>query len=91
MSMGIVGLKIKVLREKVGMSQQELADKTHGAYKTGTAISLIESGARSVSDDNIQIFANIFGVEVQELFGPLKKRTSGILELNGKKYRIIEL
>ena len=62
-----IGEKIKQFRMQAGMSQQELAEKL--GYKSGTAISLIESGERGVDAADIKKFADALGVTGSLLIG----------------------
>ena len=59
------GEKIKYYRELVGMSQEELAQRT--GYAGRSAISRIESGARDISQSKIKMFARVLGVEAINL------------------------
>lgn len=51
----------------MGMTQHDLAGAV--GYKSGTAISLIESGAREVKSSSIALFANALGVSTSVLIG----------------------
>lgn len=51
--------KIKYLREKAGMSQQELAEKV--GFKTASAVNKIELGLRDINQTKIKAFANALG------------------------------
>jgi transcriptional regulator with XRE-family HTH domain len=62
-----IGESIKHYRVQAGLSQQQLADALD--YKTGTAISLIESGARGVDVSDISGFAKALGVNTSTLLG----------------------
>ena len=55
------GEKIKFFRERIGMSQTELAHRT--GYAGRSAISRIESGARDISQSKLKLFAHVLGVE----------------------------
>lgn len=57
--------RIKELREKKGMTQQELADKV--GYKTGSAINKIELGLRDLKQTKIRSFAIALGTTVNYL------------------------
>ena len=48
--------RIKYLREKAGMSQQELAEKV--GFKTASAVNKIELGLRDISQSKVKAFAN---------------------------------
>ena len=57
--------KIKYLRERQGMSQQELAERV--GFKTASAINKIEMGKRDISQTKILLFAKALGVDPAEL------------------------
>jgi transcriptional regulator with XRE-family HTH domain len=65
-----IGLRIKVLREKTGMSQNALAQKIR---LPRPAISPIESGARKIATDELLRFSQIFHVSVDALLNPGKE------------------
>ena len=52
--------RIRYLREKLGMTQQDLADKT--GYKTASAVNKIELGLRDINQHKIIAFASALGV-----------------------------
>jgi len=58
------GLKIKELRNKKGISQEELSFFT-GFHRT--YIGMIERGERNISLSNIAVFAKVFEISVAEL------------------------
>src|SRR4030042_5581258 len=62
-----IGLRIKGLREKTGMSQDALARKMS---LPRPAISQIESGARKIATDELLRFSKIFHVPVDDLLNP---------------------
>jgi transcriptional regulator with XRE-family HTH domain len=59
------GYAVKVRRDELGLTQEELADKAaiHRTY-----LSDIERGTRNVSLINIELLANALGVSLSELF-----------------------
>jgi len=59
-------LKIKELREKNNMTQQELAEKI--GLTTGEAISQYESGKRNPSSDKIPLLAEALNCKIKDLF-----------------------
>lgn len=67
---GKIGLRIKELREKAGMSQDALAKKMK---LPRPAISQIESGARKIATDELIKFSEIFHVTVDGLLNPGKE------------------
>jgi transcriptional regulator with XRE-family HTH domain len=65
-----IGLRIKVLREKTGMSQDALARKMR---LPRPAISQIESGARKIATDELLRLSQIFHIPVDDLLNPGKE------------------
>ncbi len=64
-----LGDRIKYYRQQAKMTQQDLADKLTDLYKSGTAISLIESNARGVDANDLPAFAKALGVNISTLLG----------------------
>lgn len=62
-----IGKKIRTAREEAGYSQLDLA-KLIG-FETATAISLIESGERKISAENIASLAKALHKDVKFFFG----------------------
>lgn len=60
-----IGLRIKELREKVDMTQKDLA---YAADLDRSYIASIENGQRNVSIINIEKIANALGITVKEFF-----------------------
>ncbi|HFD2045178.1 TPA: helix-turn-helix domain-containing protein [Clostridium perfringens] len=60
-----VGLRIKKIREKNGLSQLNLAKKT--GYLNQSQISKIENGQRKVKVDELIILSNALNVSLTEL------------------------
>jgi transcriptional regulator with XRE-family HTH domain len=67
---GKIGLRIKELREKAGMSQDVLAKSMK---LPRPAISQIESGARKIATDELIMFSERFHVPVDDLINPGKE------------------
>lgn len=70
--------RIKDLREKKEMTQQELAEKV--GYKTGSAINKIELGLRDLNQTKIRAFAIALGTTVSYLMDgeePVNQTTIG--------------
>lgn len=65
-----IGHRIKMLREKTGMSQDMLSQKM-GIPRP--AVSQIESGERKISADELQKLSHIFHVSVDDLLNPVKE------------------
>lgn len=62
-----IGEKIRVRREELGMSQDELAKKC--GYASRVSISKIESGERRVPNDKVELFARALRVLPEYLMG----------------------
>jgi len=60
-----IGARIKQARELEGLTQPELAKKI--GYESGTAISLIEGGERSIQASVLEKIANVLHQDVQYL------------------------
>jgi transcriptional regulator with XRE-family HTH domain len=65
-----IGRRIRVLREKAGMSQEVLA-KSMGISRP--AVSQIETGERKIAAAELQKFSRIFHVSLDEIFDPPKE------------------
>ena len=65
----VSGKNITVYRNKLGVSQRELADKMQlvGIDIDKNAIQRIESGKRFVTDIEIIAFAKVFDVKIEDL------------------------
>lgn len=62
-----IGQKIKQAREKVNMTQADLAQKLQ--FESPTAISLLEGGRRSITIHTLEKMADVLGVPLQHLLG----------------------
>lgn len=62
-----IGEKIRIRREELGMSQDELADKM--GYKSRSTIAKIEKGVNDVVQTNIVKFAKVLNTSVAYLMG----------------------
>ncbi len=60
-----VGKRVKELRNKIGISQEELADN---AQLDRTYITSVECGKRNISIVNIEKLANALNVSLAEFF-----------------------
>src|SRR3990167_2730596 len=65
-----IGHRIKMLREKTGMSQNMLSQKMDISRP---AVSQIESGERKISADELQKLSHVFRVSVDDLLNPVKE------------------
>ena len=65
----VSGATIRRLREKTGLSQEQLAAKIQlmGVPMVQKAISRSETGERVVADYELMLIAQIFGVDVKDL------------------------
>lgn len=59
-----IGLKIKLLRNKLGLSQEELAEKSN---LSSTSIGSIERGKSHPSIETLERIAIALGIELKEL------------------------
>ncbi|MEF2175500.1 MAG: helix-turn-helix transcriptional regulator [Candidatus Absconditabacteria bacterium] len=59
------GQRVRELRKKLGLSQEELALKC-GLHRT--YIGIIERGEKNVCLENIEIIANALEVKIKDLF-----------------------
>ena len=62
-----IGFQIKTAREEAGISQLELA-KVLG-FESATAISLVESGERKITADNLEKIANTLHLDINYFLG----------------------
>lgn len=58
------GKRIKELRKKRGLTQEQLGEAVGLSYKT---INYIENGVRGTTIDNMEIMADYFGVSIDYL------------------------
>ena len=67
----IIGQQVKKARLEANLSQQQLSDKleTAAVYICRGSISRIESGARTVTDIEIEGLASVLNVSIDFLFG----------------------
>ena len=59
-----IGLKIKLLRNKLGFSQEELAEKSD---LSATSLGAIERGTSVAGIDTLERIATALGIELKEL------------------------
>lgn len=62
-----MGLRIRSLRERAGMTQGELAAAV--GYENGTSITFIEQGRNSIKADVLLILCSMLKTSPNELFG----------------------
>jgi transcriptional regulator with XRE-family HTH domain len=96
----LLGRRIRYLRARKGMTQEELGDKANVKYKY---LGAIERGERNPSTDNLAKIAKALGVQLHDLFvleheiediQALRKRIDDLLKDASKKefktiYRVI--
>ena len=65
----LIGENLKLLRSKLGVSQQDLSNKLEllGVYVCRGSVSRIEDCSRTVTDIELFAIAQALGVEPQEL------------------------
>ena len=66
-----IGQRIRDARERLGVSQRELAEKIH--FESPTAISLIEAGKRAISIVQLEKVADALNVTLEYLLGNEEK------------------
>jgi transcriptional regulator with XRE-family HTH domain len=69
--MNVIGQNVKLLREKRGMTQDQLAFQLEitGWKVDRFLISKIERGERQVTDKEVLLLADALHVKIKELFG----------------------
>lgn len=67
----IVGKQVKYLRKKQGLTQAQFVARCHlsGFDISRESLAKLETGRRQVIDKEILILANLFKVEIKQLFG----------------------
>lgn len=68
-----ISAKIRKAREAANMSQRELANSI--GYKSGTALSLIESANRKISIEELEKIANILHRDIKYFLGQKEDNT----------------
>lgn len=68
--MNLIGDRLRVLRKKHHLSQQQLSERleTHAVYICRGSISRIEDKSRTVTDIELMGLAKVLGVKIQDLF-----------------------
>ncbi len=68
--MNLIGDRLRVLRKKHHLSQQQLAERleTQAVYICRGSISRIEDKSRTVTDIELMGLAKVLGVKIQDLF-----------------------
>lgn len=80
---------IKRLREQLGMSQDELAEKT--GYTSRSSIAKIEKGLVDLQQSKIISFANALGVTPSQLMGLDDQPITMAAHFDGDEYTEAEL
>ena len=68
--MNMIGDRLRVLRKKHHLSQQQLSERleTQAVYICRGSISRIEDKSRTVTDIELMGLAKVLGVKIQDLF-----------------------
>ena len=68
--MNLIGDRLRVLRKKHHLSQQQLSERleTQAVYICRGSISRIKDKSRTVTDIEIMGLAKVLGVKIQDLF-----------------------
>ena len=68
--MNLIGDRLRVLRKKHHVSQQQLSERleTQAVYICRGSISRIEDKSRTVTDIELMGLAKVLGVKIQDLF-----------------------
>ena len=68
--MNLIGDRLRVLRKKHHLSQQQLSERleTQAVYICRGSISRIEVKSRTVTDIELMGLAKVLGVKIQDLF-----------------------
>ena len=68
--MNLIGDRLRVLRKKHHLSQQQLSERleTQAVYICRGSISRIEEKSRTVTDIELMGLAKVLGVKIQDLF-----------------------
>ena len=68
--MNLIGDRLRVLRKKHHLSQQQLSERleTQAVYICRGSISRIEYKSRTVTDIELMGLAKVLGVKIQDLF-----------------------
>ena len=68
--MNLIGDRLRVLRKKHHLSQQQLSERleTQAVYICRGSISRIEDKSRTVPDIELMGLAKVLGVKIQDLF-----------------------
>ena len=67
-----MGLRVRALREKAGMTQIELASAV--GYRDSTSITFIEQGRNNMKPDALVLLCTALGTSPHELFGWEEKK-----------------
>lgn len=78
-----IGSKIKEAREEIGKSQKELAEAL--GFESATAISLIESGERKVTVEDLEKIGNFFHMDIKYFLGQEEPKTDVKVALRADK------
>lgn len=62
-----VGLRVRAMREKAGMTQVELAEII--GYKDSSSVTFIEQGRNNIKLDMVPLLCAVLGMSPNDLFG----------------------
>ena len=86
--MSKIGEKIKEIRIKNGLSQEQLAKEL--GYTSKSTITKLETGVNNISVDKLELFAQKFNVIIDELFDDFAKN-EGFIIIDKYKTERVEL
>ena len=86
--MSKIGEKIKEIRIKNGLSQEQLAKEL--GYTSKSTITKLETGVNNISVDKLELFAQKFNVVIDELFDDFAKN-EGLTIIDKYKTERVEL
>ena len=86
--MSKIGDKIKEIRIKNGLSQEQLAKEL--GYTSKSTITKLETGVNNISVDKLELFAQKFNVVIDELFDDFAKN-EGLTIIDKYKTERVEL
>ncbi len=78
-----IGSRIRAERKRLGISQLRLAKDV--GFESATAISLIESGVRSVAAEKLGLIARALKVDIKQLLGQRPDQVDVIVALRADK------
>lgn len=83
-----IGDRIRIKREEMGLSQDELANKM--GYKSRSSINKIENGTNDILQSKVIAFAKILNTSVAYLMGWEEHNQNNQYKINIKKKQLID-